>query len=487
MRIAIFFPSDLVCKLFQEREDIYFFDEKGWHVFDGKVRATVSRRNSFSEQTQDYLVSPSEIIKKLRMYGPLWSRWVAQGDQLELLMRDALLDIYSLSGYLRHYDVRVAIFNTGVTHHIDTLICEQACFVSKIEQVFLYTNNIMLGRLLPLLQRNEIRDRRVLGADISLEKSNLYLDRYIKNKKQKKPPESGGGLPSKLKYGYWGALIKIALSFLRRCAKIILIPNKSNHSELFPDFAKYNKYFSGMDFFRQIRQQRAANKYYIQHLSSPAVGSAKSGIKLLFAAHYQPEATSFPEGGELHNSIDILIELRRRGYSDVVIYKEHPASLYYAFPIIDFTRIGMCRSVRYYAQLLRLGCVFIDHSFQLSVEGSENYWYLPLTITGSIAVERALMGFHTIVTGHPWFKDMPGVLNLSEIESLEVINPKWVLHDPDLAQKAYVYLNEILSGKTISNATGIGSGEISTDENVRTQFEHEFGALLSALSIKYAS
>lgn len=42
------------------------------------------------------------------------------------------------------------------------------------------------------------------------------------------------------------------------------------------------------------------------------------------------------------------------------------------------------------------------------------------------------MGFHKIVTGQPWFKEMPGILNLSEIESLQVLDPKWEIHDPIL-------------------------------------------------------
>jgi hypothetical protein len=485
MHKVIFFPSPLLQELYQERRDIYFFDACGWSAFDGHDRKIIPQRISPEVNFKNYLAEPSEIIKNLRMHGPIWSRWVAQGDQFELLMRDALLDIYSLFGYLQEYKIRVAIFNTGVTHHIDTLICEQACILSGVSQIFLYTNNIMLGRLLPLIQTKGISDRRILGADLLSDLANNYIDRYKSNKMQKKPPESGGSMPSRFRYGYYGALIIIAINYLKIFTKKILLKDRQIHPRNFPDFKKYDEYFTGIDFFRQIRQQRAANKFYFRNLSKQKMVSEKSGIKILFAAHYQPEATSFPEGGELHNSVDILVELRRRGYLGHVFYKEHPANLYYAFPIIGFTRIGMCRSERYYSQLLALGCVFIDHSFQLSVEGSENFWYLPLTISGSIAVERALMGFHTIVTGQPWFKEMPGILNLSEIESLQVLDSKWVMHDPMLAKKAYEYLVQVLSGTTISNVTGIGSGETSVDETDRSKFKREFDEMITALGVSH--
>ena len=46
----------------------------------------------------------------------------------------------------------------------------------------------------------------------------------------------------------------------------------------------------------------------------------------MIAAHFQPEATSFPEGENYYNHISINRKLRSLGYKEEIFYKEHPAS-----------------------------------------------------------------------------------------------------------------------------------------------------------------
>jgi hypothetical protein len=197
-------------------------------------------------------------------------------------------------------------------------------------------------------------------------------------------------------------------------------------------------------------------------------------LAILIAAHYQPEATSFPEGLDLHNHIDIVVEIRRRGYTGTILYKEHPASFLYTGPIIGFSQVGMYRSKIYYEQLIELGCQFLDIDFELSLNPSMASYYVPVTITGSIAVERSLAGYHTIVSGYPWYIDMPGVISLRSLESLEQINPAWARPDFDLAKSARQFLTSVLDGKTITNATGIGTARTDERETEKLQFLQEF-------------
>ena len=95
------------------------------------------------------------------------------------------------------------------------------------------------------------------------------------------------------------------------------------------------------------------------------------------------------------------------------------------------------------------------------------------------------MGLLRIVTGQFRIKEMPGILNLSEIESLQVLDPKWEMHDPILSKKAYEYLVRVLTGTEISNITGIGGGEFSVDKSDRSKFEHEFEELITALGVSH--
>ena len=50
--------------------------------------------------------------------------------------------------------------------------------------------------------------------------------------------------------------------------------------------------------------------------------------------------------------------------------------------------------------------------------------FLPVTITGVIALERSLMGLLTILNGRPWWKVFLGAIRLDEIKSFKSINTK---------------------------------------------------------------
>ena len=145
---------------------------------------------------------------------------------------------------------------------------------------------------------------------------------------------------------------------------------------------------------------------------------------LLLAAHYQPEATSFPEGDKYYNHINIAMLLRKKKYKSNILYKEHPIIYKYLSKYIGLTKVGISRSATYLEILSDLGCKFLPTSFNLSLK-DDNDWYVPITITGTIAIERSLAGLHTIYTGNPWYKGLPGTIYIDEIESLDQIPHEW--------------------------------------------------------------
>ena len=206
---------------------------------------------------------------------------------------------------------------------------------------------------------------------------------------------------------------------------------------------------------------------------------AHTPCQLLIAAHYQPEATSFPEGWDMGNHVDIVLELRKRGYAEDIWYKEHPASFMYTADIIKFTRVGTSRSIAYYEQLEQLGCKFIGHRTLLPIEGEMQF--MPVTISGTIAIERSLAGLHTIVTGYPWYKGLPGTLQLTDLDSLTEIKEEWVTPDPELAQQAFEFLDKVLGRKTMTNTLGFGTGKPLSDDGDREVFLKEFDVLLNSL------
>ena len=45
--------------------------------------------------------------------------------------------------------------------------------------------------------------------------------------------------------------------------------------------------------------------------------------------------------------------------------------------------------------------------------------FIPITINGSIAIERALMGYSTIYCGNVVWKGMPGTIHIDKIKNLQ--------------------------------------------------------------------
>ena len=100
---------------------------------------------------------------------------------------------------------------------------------------------------------------------------------------------------------------------------------------------------------------------------------------------------------------------------------------------------------------------------------------MPVTITGTIAIERALMGLHTIYTGVPWYKGMPGTIHINDIKSLEEIPIEWTKCDPLIQSNARNFLENRLNNKTIANIIGISSG--IPDNTKESEQDFELGIL----------
>jgi hypothetical protein len=483
-KIAIFFFGPQIKQLYWEREDIVYFNEKGWWLIKDGTRKPISPAVLAKTSNEYPKTDPIELIQKLRGWGPIWSRWCGRGDQHELALREAALMVLQIASGLRILGIDACIMHTGVSHHVDSLIFEIASKISGVKLVFLYAN-VFSNRLLPLVQTDTIVSRKPLGIQVSSFDYRLIIRDFLATKIKGDLPKNNY-IITKLNTNWYLALIysiftecKSIIRWILKLGRNMFRRDKVLASDLF-NFAS-NSYFLQLSF--QVIQQERSLKYLsriTKDVSHYRQIFDKQKVSLLIVAHYQPEATSFPEGWEMNNHIDIILKIREKGYRDSIFYKEHHASFLFFWGSQPL-RGGMYRSRRYYEQLEQLECKFLDTTYKLSIDAQSNSWYLPVTITGSIAIERALAGFHTIVTGHPWFKGMPGMLPLSEIESLANIRPEWVRQDPELARRAFDFFDMLLSGKTITNVPGIATGAPLAEEKDKALFAKEFEALLSAV------
>jgi len=461
-------------------EATVFFDDQGWWILEKDTRKLVLLDELVGSVHGYAKADTAELVRELRSWGPVWARWCGKGDQQELILRTSLLLILAIAAGLRKLNIDVCVMHTGVSHHIDSVIFQYACQLAGVKTVFLYSE-VLSTRLIPLLQQGGVGGRKSLDRKISKFTYGEEIRGFLKNNQQDLPPKHNikvGAVASSWQLAIPYLFCKDVIQMIRLMRKKLV--GRKGRVGIF-DFASGTYPFQ---FTLQAVQQKTALQYLKRNTKSASyfqtqmIGGAFP--KLILAAHNQPEATSFPEGGDWGNHIDIALEIFKKGYRGSLLYKEHPAISMY-LEGRNPTRVGMSRSRQYYEQLERLGCEFIETGYKLSTDPQKNQWYLPITITGTIAIERALAGLHTIVTGYPWFKGMPGVLHLNQLDSLSEIKLEWVCPDPKLASRAFEFLDEFLSEKTLVNFPGIGTGKPLTSQSERAAFADELAALLQAV------
>lgn len=480
-RILFAFPGALVKSALWDMPEVVLFDDTGWWV---KESGSADRRcfDTFSfAVTWTPENDPVRLLSVFKEWSPVWSRWVAHADQYELLYREAFIYVSHIRAALRALEIKHAVFHTGLSHHIDSSLLEIACADAQVLQTFLYANTVD-GRLLPLRQARSSEDRRPLGAVVSEHQASDGLRLFRENTLARRPPPigffDGWLLRSPLMAvldGYY-LVVRRRLSRLRRFAS----GRRSATAEFLDQFPELGP----REFRRLIAGQKKALAYLERKLVRGPLNDALVNLPepaILLAAHYQPEASSFPEGGGFHNHLDLVIKLRGLGYSGPILYKEHLGSTHYVYPIIHQTRVGMARSLSYYRRLEELGCIFVDPRTPVPIEPSVNDKFVPMTITGSIALERSLLGLKTIVAGYPWYRGLPATASLFDLESLATIGDSMLGVDSAEAEEAFAYMDQMLSKRTIINAPGIGAGDALTDAASKARFARELHALLEQL------
>ena len=422
-----------------------------------------------SNQIDDHTINHMEVLNLLKARMETWHRWVACSDQYEMLLREAMLSCICLAVLLKNNNIKFSIFHTSIAHHIDTIIVEVASIIAGVKQIFLYSN-VINSRLMPIIQTKDVRDGAFLNATISNYNFKESIDSFIKNKRLNKSPLHNGTISNSGQNFIIAILYNFALSVKRS----LFTPKKlkQKHLNLFVEYTFF-------DHLKMIDRQRKSIAFYKSNCILEEKISAYKASKvrvILIAAHFQPEATSFPEGWEFSNHINVVLELRRQGYKGRILYKEHPASRLYFEKVVGMTRVGMYRSKVYYEKLLSLGCEFLPFDYQLSLD---DVWYLPVTITGTLALERALVGKDTIVCGYPWFKNCPNLINIKEFSNELLVKKDIPKHN--ICEKALEFLKNVTSFKTLINPIGIWTGiRLNLDKD--EFFLKEYGKLLNYLN-----
>ena len=475
MLVAVGWPDNEMRDAFSASPEVVYYDDLGWTFKRNGQEELVVGINRESE-TSRACHDPTEIRYKLQKWLPVIYRWSSLGSKIEHQLSDTVLLISRLMDEIKLLNIKVFIFHTGVPHHYDSMVLSIACELSKVKQIFLYAN-VFDGALIPLCQDGSLIERKVLSWKEGETKYSNLIDEYISKRLRNVTPTTSD--PHNYLSNWWKVNLGLAFSYLFYG---FIRKKLGNFYQVITGVKKVKllelKDYSLIDHMKMMWAQRSfVNLYYKRCVSFDNINQAVTTsmpVKLLIAAHYQPEATSFPEGWDYHTHIDIVLKIRSLGYSDSIFYKEHYGTKFYIERYVGLTRVGLCRNRQYLKALIDLNCILIAPDLPVPMQDG----YLAVTITGTIAIERALAGLHTVVCGRPWYLGLPGTVHIDELATLRTLPINWVTPDPEVAKQAKNFILEHLDNNTLTNVAGIGVGKGVNDALSCERYKGECLSLL---------
>ena len=179
------------------------------------------------------------------------------------------------------------------------------------------------------------------------------------------------------------------------------------------NYYQINPYRFGFYIRSKVRRARKSN--LVKEHDKNIAKLALSKRFVYFALHFEPERTTNPDGGIFHDQFLAILALKTILPRDIkIIVKEHPSQFY----INDRGSRG--RSPLFYNLIKNIeGVEFIDfkeNSFQLISKAE-----MTATISGTVALEAAIIGKKSLIFGNSWFNSCPNVVSWSKDLSYESI------------------------------------------------------------------
>lgn len=162
-------------------------------------------------------------------------------------------------------------------------------------------------------------------------------------------------------------------------------------------------------------RRKNIRKLCVAHCDQPALDRTF----VYFALHYEPERTTNPDGDKFHDQVLAIIALRKFLPDEVeIVVKEHPTQFY------ERQRGHRGRSPLLYNLIKNIKGVQLLGPFEDSIALQRECLFVA-TITGSIAVEAAVLGKKTIMFGKTWFSGCPNTY-VWENE----VDYQWLIDEP---------------------------------------------------------
>ena len=169
------------------------------------------------------------------------------------------------------------------------------------------------------------------------------------------------------------------------------------------DYYQINPYRFGFYIRSKVRRNRKSNLTKEHNRNIVKLDLSKRFA--YFALHFEPERTTNPDGGVFHDQFLAILSLRKILPKDIkIVVKEHPSQFYI------YDRGSRGRSSLFYNLIKNIEGVelagFKENSFQLISKAE-----MTATISGTVALEAAIIGKKSLIFGNSWFNNCPNVIS----------------------------------------------------------------------------
>lgn len=432
-KILLINPPERLRSEVLKKSNFIVYDKWFFFYFDNKKNKLTKISISKLPINYDKILFSKNDRKSILTMRPIWERWLRGSFDLDIFTNTALIDISKIRQFIKFSNVKKAVFYTAIPHHIDSSILSYC--LSSLKITDLYTYKIAIGGQYLIVQGSVIFSKRKIPVFKNLKNdSKKYINEFISDLELGLPPRSN------TKISWWKKNFYISL-FLTLYVSLNTYKNNI--------FSPINRCCLSNHSFQRIISDLKSQKYFLNYYKKLEIKKSDfSKIKrsIIIAAHQQPEATTIPEGGEYTSHIDVILKIRSLGFKKDIYYKEHSASQMYFDKIVGPMGIGGYRSKQYLNDLLILNVKPLP--FEESIVKNNLNWLI--TISGSIAIERSLLGLKTIVAGEPWFKGLPGTIPIDKI-SLNLLNTSPPAPTTQITKDSKKFLLKKLNGNCLPN------------------------------------
>lgn len=322
--------------------------------------------------------------------------------------------------FLKHHKVKLFMCKTS-PHQFYDYIIYACCKMLKIKTSFFCLTYL--------------KDRIFLINDVDCRE--IKIPKSFKNKKKLNYNKEINYLISKIKGDYKISKPKYIRDEKNNFFKILFLYNlnilkiifyffsKKKRSEVEYKNKKYfynsrNYFFSKFDM--SLYQSRSLlKKLFLNILYFYYSFKFKIPKKFIyFAAQFQPEATSCPDGGMYNDNVKLLKNLRKKIPKDVsIVYKEHPA-IFNPNPNLSG---DICRSHSYYKNLSEIKNLFFADLNYDSFELMDKSIFC-VTVAGQLGFESSIRNNFCAIFTNTWYKNFPKILYVKKLAEISKIYNK---------------------------------------------------------------